>query len=78
MNLTRNMVEYEMILNKPCLICKELNRFHRVFWSPYTLGYQTQQIEIKPDELLVIVTDHYACLGNLEYLEHLNERRSNI
>jgi hypothetical protein len=60
----------EEILNKSCLICGKLNRYHTVFWSPY-YGCYVKQSFYTDDTLKIFVPshDHYACINNLEYLE---------
>lgn len=75
-----NKFDAAEILDKHCLICKRPNRFHRVFWSPNTNGYQRQVIEDAWLERrgikFVPSTDHYACIDNLEYLEWVSEKQS--
>jgi len=68
-----SMSEHIDMLNKPCLICGKLNRFHKVFFCPDNNYYLRQQINDdwngEP-----LVTGHYACVDNLMYLEWLSEK----
>jgi hypothetical protein len=76
------MNRLQEVLAKPCLICGKENRFHRVFWSPNTNGYQRQMIDdawLERDGIkLVPSADHYACIDNLEYLEWKDAQRKTL
>jgi hypothetical protein len=62
-------------LNKRCIVCGQLNRFHKVFFCPDRNYYVRQAIDKDFfDEPLV--TDHRAIVDNLEYLEYLDETKT--
>lgn len=55
------------VLNKPCLICGLLNRFHKVFYCADNNYYVKQTIDMNWNNE-PLVTDHHACVDNLDYL----------
>lgn len=61
------------ILNKACIVCGQLNRFHKVFFCTYRNYHVKQGIDVDwNDEPLV--TSHYAIIDNLKYLEYESEQ----
>ena len=68
--MRRKHWEANKILDQVCIACGRANRFHKVFWSPYTNHFVRQSIEINYNgEDLVAATDHYTIFENLELLE---------
>jgi hypothetical protein len=64
------------VLNKPCMVCGQLNRFHKIFFCADRNYYMKQGINDdwngEP-----LVTGHYAIVDNLTYLEYkANVQRS--
>ena len=56
------------MLNKPCLVCGKLNRFHKIFYCPDNKYYVRQGIDEDWNRDPLVV-DHYAIVDNLVYLE---------
>jgi len=72
LNKKNNHIE---ILNKPCVVCHKLNRFHKIFYCADNNYYVRQQIDKDwNDEPLV--TDHYAIIDNLMYLEYMENKKN--
>lgn len=67
-----NLDEAKEILDKPCLVCKKPNRFHKVFWSPQ--GYFVRQQIAQDWNGEKLITRHWTILDNLEYLEYMDAK----
>jgi hypothetical protein len=63
-------------LNKRCIKCGQLNRFHKVFFCPDNNYYVRQGIS-EDWNGAPLVTSHRALIDNLEYLEYMEEQKEN-
>ena len=60
----------DSVLNKPCLLCGEINRLHEVFWNPVLEMYVRQFWSVYVEGSFVPSHDHYAIIDNLQLLEY--------
>ena len=63
------------VMEKPCLICGRRNIEHMVFYNPYMKWHQRHTVREGVTDDCVPGWDHYSCIDNLEYLEHVSKTR---